>query len=64
LLYGGSGDQAHPRKVGADAWFDRLEAERYEILEHSYALPNNEVATVLLVENADMLEEWGRRPRG
>lgn len=58
MLYGQSGEQTHPRKIGADAWFDRPEAERYEIFEHSYRLPNNEVATLLLIEDADMLEEW------
>ena len=62
MLYAQSGEQTHPRKIGADAWFDRPEAERYEIFEHSYRLPNSEVATLLLIEDADMLEEWvGRR---
>jgi Zn-dependent peptidase ImmA (M78 family) len=57
MLFGHGAEQSHPRKIGADAWFDRREAERYEIFEHSYALPNKEVATLLLIEDGEMLEE-------
>ena len=32
-------------------------ADRFEIYEHSFALPGNEVATLLMFEDEEMLEE-------
>lgn len=57
LLYGSSQEEGFPRRIGADAWFDRAEAQRYEVLEQSYALPNKEVMSVLLLNDAKMLGE-------
>jgi len=57
MLYGKAQERQHPSKIGADAWFDRREADRYEILEQSFALPGNEVATLLMFEDEGMLEE-------
>ena len=37
LLFGEGQEQAHPRLIGADAWFDRNEAQRYELREDSVA---------------------------
>jgi len=62
VLYGRKADSAHPRKIGADAWFDRAEAQRYEVLEQSVRTGPAEVLTVVSVANEDMLEEqetWG-----
>jgi len=53
-LYGNK-DQARPQKIGADAWFDRREAERYDIFEHSIQSGNDSL-TLLILENEDMLE--------
>lgn len=55
LLFGGSSEQTAPRKVGADAWFDRPGAGAFEVLEQSYGLPNREVATIILLTDAGML---------
>ncbi len=55
-------EQPHPRKIGADAWFDRPEAERYEISEQSFPLPNDEVLTLLTFSDPDMMDER-QRPR-
>jgi len=41
--FGSKVEQTHPRKIGADAWLDRREADRYELLEHTFPLPNNEI---------------------
>lgn len=43
-------DQAFPRKLGADAWFDNPQAERYEITEQSFRIPNDCVITILLLD--------------
>lgn len=56
MLFGSAVEQARPRIVGADAWFDRPEAKRYDVLEHSYRLPNGEIATLVLIEGDAMLQ--------
>ncbi len=55
LLFGSGPEEGFPRRIGADAWFDRPEAQRYELLEQSYTLPNQEVMTVLLLNDPKML---------
>jgi Zn-dependent peptidase ImmA (M78 family) len=49
LLFRGEDENSFPRKVGADAWFSFRNAERFEILEQSFRLPNKEVLTILTV---------------
>jgi hypothetical protein len=56
-LFGSRQEQTHPRKIGADAWFDRTEANRYEIFEHTFPLPNDEVLTLLTFTDEEMVEE-------
>jgi len=57
LLYGsGTDEQRAPMKVGADAWFDRRGAEDYEVLEQSYRLPSQEIVTVVMFIDPDMIE--------
>ena len=54
---------------GADAWFDRREAERYEVQEQSVQVGPDTILTILNFVDGDMLEEadflgrW-RGPRG
>jgi hypothetical protein len=36
VLFGGQPDDRSPRKIGADAWFDRREADCYEVTEQSF----------------------------
>ena len=55
--------QPHPRKIGADAWFDRTEAVRFEITEQSFPLPNDEVLTLLTFPDSDMMEDRSGRSR-
>ena len=64
-LFGSKVEQTHPRKIDADAWFDRQEAERYEMLEHTFPLPNDETLTLLTFTDGEMMEEidtsWSHR---
>lgn len=63
VLYGRKPDNIHPRKIGGEAWFDRREAERYEILEQSVRIGSAEVLTLISFTDEEMLEErerWGR----
>ncbi|WP_234834022.1 hypothetical protein [Sinorhizobium meliloti] len=40
-------EQRFPRKIGADAWFDKASAARYEITEQSFRIPGEGVVTIL-----------------
>ena len=43
--------------VGAEAWFDRWEASRFEIEEQSYKVSDQEILTLLIFTQAEMLED-------
>jgi len=58
LMCGNGSEQSHARLVGADAWFDRLEAERYELREHSVRVGHDEILTLLQIDDEDMLDDW------
>lgn len=49
LLFNGATEQRWPSKVGADAWFDFRNCDRFEIEEQSFLLPGSEVLTVLTI---------------
>jgi hypothetical protein len=43
--------------IGAEAWFDRREASRYELYEQSFKMSDQEILTVLVFTNEEMLED-------
>jgi hypothetical protein len=49
LLFRGIDENSFPRKIGAGAWFTFGNADRYEIQEQSFRLPNDEVLTLLTI---------------
>jgi Zn-dependent peptidase ImmA (M78 family) len=49
MLFSGVAESSFPRKIGAGAWFTFRNADRYEIQEQSFLLPNDEVLTVLAI---------------
>lgn len=49
ILHGRATEDTFPRKNGAGAWFEFRNVDRYEILEQSFPLPNEEVLTVLTI---------------
>ena len=57
MLFGSAKEPPHPRRVKADAWFSESDAARYHVQEHSFALPGNEVATLLVLDDRDMLKQ-------
>ena len=57
LLYGADSEQPKPRLIDASAWFDRNEANHYELYEHSLRVSEDEVLTILLITDEIMLEE-------
>ncbi len=45
------------RSVSAEAWFDRYDAHRYEVLEQTFRVGPSEVLTILIIEDEEMLED-------
>ncbi|MER8649647.1 ImmA/IrrE family metallo-endopeptidase [Mesorhizobium sp. M0586] len=43
-------DEGFPRKIGADAWFDRSGVDQYEITEQSFRVPEEGVVTILRLQ--------------
>jgi Zn-dependent peptidase ImmA (M78 family) len=49
MLFNGTAEQNWPRKMGADAWFNFRNCDRFEVEEQSFMLPGDEVLTVLTI---------------
>jgi Zn-dependent peptidase ImmA (M78 family) len=63
VMFGNHPNDSMPRKIGADAWFDRADASRYEVLEQTFRTGDDEILTLVLIRDGAMLEEWNtRRP--
>lgn len=66
-VFGQSEGDRFPRLIGADAWFDRSEAQRYEIFEQSRRVGDGEVLVLLMIKDDRMIDEeqeqmsWLRR---
>ena len=56
-LFGQSDGDKRRRIIGADAWFDRREAQRYEIYEQSKKVGNDEVLAVITIKDERMMDE-------
>lgn len=55
MLFEKVNEQADPSKLGAEAWLDRYDADRFGMSEHLFRLPAKKVVTLLFIEYADML---------
>lgn len=60
VQFGGNPDDPMPRKIGADAWFDRPEASRFEVQEQTFRVSDTETLSLVLIIDPDMLEEADR----
>ena len=58
MLFGSATEQTFPRKVGADAWFDRRDASDYEVREQTIRTSDKEILSIILIEDQEMLREW------
>lgn len=59
VLFGRAPNDRFPHKIGADAWFDRWEAQKFELTEQSMRTGDDEVLTILTLSDSDMLEDEG-----
>ena len=55
VLFGTKGEDKFPRRIGADAWFDRWDAERYEAYEQTIRTSDDEVLTLVRIDDDAML---------
>jgi hypothetical protein len=63
VQFGGKPDDPMPRRVGADAWFDRWEASRFEVQEQTFRTAPQETLSLVLIVDPDMLREDDRTGR-
>jgi Zn-dependent peptidase ImmA (M78 family) len=64
VLHGSKSDDPLPRKIGADAWFDRWEAAKFEVQEQTMRTIEDEVLTLVLITDRKMIEEWSKPHKG
>lgn len=57
ILFGRKSEETIPRKIGADAWFDRREAAEYEIYEQSIRTGDGEILSLILIDDERMLDD-------
>jgi hypothetical protein len=54
-LFGKKEDKGGPRRIGADAWFDRYEAADFDVYEETFRVAADQVCTVLFFNDVKML---------
>ena len=55
VLYG-KAERSRRSLIGADAWFDRWDAEKYELYEETQRITDGEILTLLVFKDGEMLE--------
>jgi hypothetical protein len=53
---GGRSDNSAPRKVGADACFDRQGAARFMVREQTVRVARDETVSLVLLDDKEMLD--------
>ncbi|WP_236858323.1 hypothetical protein [Cereibacter sphaeroides] len=61
IQFGFAQETLSPKKMGADAWFDRTGADHFEVKEQTVRIGRNETLTLLLFHDGRMLEETDTR---
>lgn len=57
IVFGKAADSLKPMKIPAQAWFDRREAEEFEVFEQSIRMNGQEVLSIITLFDEEMLEE-------
>lgn len=60
-MFSQSEGDSFPRLIGADAWFDRSEGQRYELYEQAKCTGENEILVLLTIKDNRMIEEEAER---
>ncbi len=61
VQFGGLEGSSNPSKIGADAWFDRFDADRYEVLEQTLRTAPHETVSLITITDGRMLEDGDAR---
>jgi hypothetical protein len=57
IQFGGRPDDGAPRKIGAEAWFDRQGASRFTVREQTVRVARDETVSLVLIDDKAMLED-------
>ena len=57
VQFGGRSDDGAPRKVSADAWFDRPGAARFMVREQTVRVARDETVSLVIIDDKGMLED-------
>ena len=57
IVFGNKPNDSMPHLIGADAWFDRWDADRFELTEETVRIGSDEILTLLVLTDDGMLEE-------
>ncbi|MEM9010643.1 MAG: ImmA/IrrE family metallo-endopeptidase [Pseudomonadota bacterium] len=61
VVFGQAEGDRFPRLIGADAWFDRQEAHRYELYEQAIRVGEGEALILLTIKDERMIDEEPER---
>jgi hypothetical protein len=54
-LFGATDEDKFPRRIGGDAWFDRRDADRYEVHEQTVRIGDEEILILVRIDDEAML---------
>jgi hypothetical protein len=57
VQFGGRSDDSAPRKVSAEAWFDRQGGARFMVREQTVRVASDETVSLVIIDDKAMLEE-------
>lgn len=57
IQFGKKNNNSSPLKIGADAWFNRYDAEHFEMREQTIRTGPDETLSLLLIDDSKMLDE-------
>ncbi|WP_065376787.1 ImmA/IrrE family metallo-endopeptidase [Ensifer adhaerens] len=64
ILHGKAPESKFSSRIGADAWFDQFDADRYEIMEQTIRTFDGEILTLLIFKDEKMLQDLDTRSYG
>jgi hypothetical protein len=57
VQFGRRSDDSAPRKIGADAWFDRQGAARFMVREQIFRVARDETVSLVIIDDKAMLDD-------
>ena len=57
VQFGGRSDDSAPRKISADAWFDRQGAPRFMVREQTFRVSRDETVSLVIIDDKAMLDD-------